>query len=355
MKKTILIAVLAAIMLLVGCAQEMQEIPELLVPVGASLDRAQVVRGDIEEITVYSAAVAPRYTALYFTEDTQIGSVGFPFGSEVSEGDVLVSMDVSSVKQRIAALDSEAEALSAESELAEQLHEIDSELYRLNMLKAATEDEKYDIETEMLLYDLEYENAAATRAERLEAIAAERAGLEDQLAGRQLTSPSNGHLAYLGCAPGQTVGAYDTVCVVTDINSAVIQSDFISSTELTDAAEIYALVGDARYEISPEPVDEDDYAIAVLRGGRYLSTFTVEDPDELTVGESAAVCVVNLRRTDVLKIPVNSLFSENGEEYVYIVEGESRVRRDVSVGDRSSTEVEILSGLEEGEVVYVGD
>lgn len=355
MKKTILLAVLAAMLLLAGCAQETQNVPELLVPVGASLDRAEVVRGTIEEISVYAAAIAPRYTALSFTEDTRIGSVNFSFGSAVSEGDVLVTMDVSSVQQRINSLNSEAAALASEAELAKQLHDIDIELYQLNMLKAATEEEKYDIETEMLLYDLEYENAAATRSERLEAIAAELEELDGQLAGRQLVSPSDGHLTYLGFSAGQTAGAYDTVCVVTDVNDPVIQSDFISSAELASAAEIYALVGDKRYEVTAEPVDEDDYAVAVLRGGKYLSNFTAETGDTLTVGESAVVCVVNLRKENVLKVPVNSLFSENGEYYVYIVEGESRIRRDVAIGDSSTTEVEILSGLEEGEVVFVGD
>ena len=65
--------------------------------------------------------------------------------------------------------------------------------------------------------------------------------------------------------------------------------------------------------------------------------------------------MVNMYMENVLKVPVNSVFEEDDQYYVYILDGESRVRRDVSIGAMSASEVEIVSGLEEGEVVYVGD
>lgn len=355
MKKIILCAVLAAVMLLAGCATETVEAPELLVPVGASLDRTTVERGDMENISVYSAAVAPRYTPLYFVNDTQIGEIHAPLGAQVKAGDVIISMDVSQIRRQIDALDAEAASLNGEASLAEQLRDIDMELYSLEMQRAATEEARYDVETEMLLYDLEYNNAAAARTERLETIALRRADLEAQLEGSSIIAPTDGRVAYLNCSAGQTVGAYDVICVVTDESSLTIQSKFISSSIIADAVEIYALVGENTYPLAAEPIDEDEYASTVLRGGEYLSVFTTEDTSALTSGQSAVVCVVTMRRTDVLKVPVNSVFEEDDVYYVYIVDGETRVRRDVTIGAASASEMEILEGLTEGEVVYVGD
>lgn len=356
MRKTIFCAVLAAVMLtLAGCGTETQEAPELLAPVGASLDRAAAQVGDLEDISIYAASVAPRYTEMCFYQDTPVGEISVSLGGEVKAGDVIISMDVSQVQREISALDSEADQLGEEADFARRLYEIDMEIFQLSMEKAATEDEKYDIETEMLLYQLEYENAAATRDERLQAIAASRAELESQLEGSAIIAPSDGRVTYLGCASGQTAGAYDTVCVVTDENSLTIQSDFVAQGEIADAVEIYALVGGVKYALEAEAVDEADYARSMLRGGEYLSVFTAADTDGLSLGQSAVVCVVNMRKTDVLKVPVNSVFDEDGEKYVYILDGESRVRRDVTVGVSSASEIEILSGLEEGEIVYVGD
>ena len=357
MKKSILAAVLIAVMLLVtGCATETVEVPELLVPVGASLDRTTVTVGDMEDATIYSAAVAPRYTALYFTEDTAIGQIVNPVGSIVKAGDVIVSSDVSSVQRRINALDSEAAQLTSDMESAQRLHDIDVELYQISMNKAANKDERYDIETDMMLYELEFENAQASRQERLDAIASERAALEPLLAGSAIVAPTDGQVVYIGCAAGQTVGAYDVVCVVTDMNSPVIQSSFITATTIENAVEIYAIVGENRYALTAEAVDEDDYAVSVLRGGEYLSVFTTDTTEGIETGMSAVVCIVTMRREDVVKIPRNALYSEGDIYYVYMIEGdENRVRRNVEIGALSSTEAEIVSGLEEGDVIYVGD
>lgn len=355
MKKYILFGILAVVMLLSGCTEQVQEIPELLVPVGASLDRTTVQLGDMEDVSIYTAAVAPRHTTLYFTADTVIGQVLAPLGSEVKAGDTIVTMDVSSVQRAISSLDAEADSLNAEADTAKQLYDIDMELYSLYMEKAATEDERYDIETEMQLYDMEYANTAATRDERLAAIAAERASLEAQLGGASLVAPSDGHVVYMGYSAGQTAGAYDAVCVVTDINSPTLQSTYVPASVLNDAVEIYALVGGERYPLEAEPVDEADYTSSILRGGEYLSVFTAPEGTPLTIGDSAAVCVVTMRKTNVLKLPVNAVFEEDGEYYVYIVEGETRTRRPVSVGAKNAVEYELISGVEEGEVVYVGD
>ena len=224
------------------------------------------------------------------------------------------------------------------------------------MDNAATEDERYDIETDMMLYDLEYENACANRQERLDAIALERAELEPQLAGSAIVAPFDGRVTHIGCSVGQTVGAYDVVCVVTDDTAPVIQSAFVTTATIEDAVEIYALVGGERIEVTAEPIDEDDYAVSVLRGGEYLSIFTVDPGTELTIGESAAICVITMRRENVLKIPLNALYSEDDIYYVYLIEdGETRVRRNVEIGQMSAAEAEIVSGLEEGDVIYVGD
>lgn len=356
MKKIVLVIALIAVMLVMaGCAKEVQEAPELLIPVGASMDGTPAVIGDIEDISVYSAAVAPKYHTLYFTEDTRIGAVNYPLGSEVKTGDVVVAMDVSSVQGRINALDSEAAALNSEAELAKQLYDIDVELYQLNMEKASGEEAKYDIETEMLLYQLEYENALATRNDRLTAIADERAKLETQLEGRAIVSPADGRVVHMGYSSGQTVGAYDVVCVITDDTVPMIQSDFVTAGVIADAVEIYAVANGQRYQLTAQDVDESDYAVAMLRSGKYLSMFAPDTTEGLTIGESAVVCVVNMRKENVLKVPVNSVFEEDDQYYVYILDDESRSRRDVTIGDKSATEVEITSGLEEGEVVYVGD
>lgn len=354
MKKVLLIAI-AALMAVVmtGCAGKVQEVPELLTPVGSAMDTVPCEIGTLEQTAVYEAAFSPEYVEVFSDHDVKIGRIGFTLGESVNEGDVLIELDVSDVRGEINALDAEKAALIAESEYQASIYEIDTEIFALR-LKKLTGDEKYALETEAAVYDLEYSNAENTRKERLTAIENRRAELEKQLENTQILSPCTGKIVYMGCAAGQVAGAYDTICVVTDENGMCLRSSFISAADIADAVEYYAVSNGARIEITPREIDEAEYARSMLRNFEYQRVFDVDCPDA-AFGDSAVVHVVTLRKENVLKVPRNAVFSDDDGDYVYVVEGESRSRRNVTTGERSYEETEITDGLSEGEVVYVSD
>ena len=74
---------------------------------------------------------------------------------------------------------------------------------------------------------------------------------------------------------------------------------------------------------------------------------------ELTSGMFGAVYVKNGTKEDVLLIPANALHSDKNGRYVYLMDGDKRIRRDVTTGSVTDIEVEIKEGLQEGDVVYV--
>jgi len=326
-----------------------------LTPVGATMDTAVCELGDMEDAEVYEGAVAPRSEELYFTSDSRIGAIPVQIGDKVNAGDNLVQIDVSAIRSALSALDAEEAEIGETAAYEKKLYDIDMEIASLELSQLTGEAERYDKQTDIDLLELEYENAGAAREERLAAIDAERTAYEKQLEDIWLTAPAGGRVVAIACSVGQTVGAYDAVCVVTDDAQLVLQSEYVSASALEDAVEYYALVAGARYEIAAEPLDEDEYARAALKGIEYLTTYEIEGGTGLSAGETAAVILVTERKENVLKIPVNALFEDDGEYYVYVVEDESKARRDVQVGLMTSTEAEILFGLGEGEVVYVGD
>ncbi len=356
MKKRMVFALAAALALLAsGCAAKKAEVPALLTPVGAKTDAAACETGDMEDLEVYEGAVAPRSAALYFTADSRIGAIPVGIGDSVKAGDPLVGIDVSAIDSALSALDAEKARIAETADYEKSLYDIDMEVACLELSELTDEAAKYDKETDMALRELEYQNGEAARQERLAAIGTERAALEKQLEDTWLVAPCDGRVVAIACSVGQTVGAYDTVCVVTDEADLVLQSAYVSPAALAGAAACYALIAGTRYEIDPEPVDEDEYARAALKGTEYLSVYQIENVGGLTAGETAAVVLVTQHKEDVLKIPVNALFEDDGGAYVYALADETKTRRDVEVGLKTSTEAEILSGLSEGEVVYVGD
>lgn len=350
MKKALLI--LLCCLLLSACGKVAEEAPELLEAAGAQPDTAVAAREDIVTQNVYKAVFAPRYTSLWYDHDAVIGEMNVSIGSVVKAGDTILSKDVSSVNAQLAALDSEESALLRDEESEKELYDIDMELYDL-YIKKAPEDEKYSIETEKEIYALEFANAQSERSERLAAIASQRALLLSQLEGISLISPVNGRISYIGARSGGFLSAYETACIVTDEDSVVLQSDFISQSALENATSIYALCAGERVEITPEAIDEDEYARAALKGRATYSVFTFEG--DHAIGATAVVVVERVLAENVIAVPVNAVLSENGEYYVYAYADGNRTRVSVTVGEKNASLIEITSGLSEGSVVYVGD
>ena len=111
-KRGLMFLLMLMIASLAGCGQQAQEVPELLSPVGATIDTAAVYRGNLENVRVLEAVVAPRSHAACFTSDVLLGEMLVSPGDEVEAGDVLARPDASETQGAIAALDQEAASLA---------------------------------------------------------------------------------------------------------------------------------------------------------------------------------------------------------------------------------------------------
>ena len=75
--------------------------------------------------------------------------------------------------------------------------------------------------------------------------------------------------------------------------------------------------------------------------------------EKVWVGEYAAVYLYTSVAEDVLYLPVNALHTEGNLSYVYVMKEEGQERVTVETGVQTDSFVEIASGLQEGDVVYV--
>ncbi len=70
---------------------------------------------------------------------------------------------------------------------------------------------------------------------------------------------------------------------------------------------------------------------------------------------TAAVTIVVAERKQVLTVPNQAVRRVNGQRTVYVQQGERFVPRVVTTGWRDTRYTEILSGLQEGERVLMGE
>jgi len=86
----------------------------------------------------------------------------------------------------------------------------------------------------------------------------------------------------------------------------------------------------------------------------YSTQITLDEaPQGLKPGMSAQVEILVADRPDVLQVPVSSVYVDKGYQVAYVKKGGGVEVRQVELGLSNDRNVEILSGLEEGEMVYL--
>lgn len=225
-----------------------------------------------------------------------------------------------------------------------------------------------EISQEMLLKDIEL---AEHRKEQLargvdplldldvERAQLEIAATETLIADAQLVAPFEGQVLSIGIRPGDSAGAFRTVLVLADPDeleiTAELGSEALSEMSVGQLATITLrsrpeedLNGSVRqlpypYGGGTGETDETDTAVRI----------SLEDPDiELEMGELATVIIALEEKEDVIWLPPAALRSFQGRTFVVVQDEDGSQRRvDVRIGIESDERVEILEGLQDGQVV----
>jgi len=173
-------------------------------------------------------------------------------------------------------------------------------------------------------------------------------------------APISGQVTSISLREGNTAEGFRTVVVIADDTNLVVAAEPLSTQmqELSEGMEV-------SIALSAYPGKELKGVIAQLPypygggGGstdiqdqdkRTLMTFDPEDLD-LRSGDLVRVTVILERKADVLWLPPAAIRTFSGRKFVVIEEDGRQRRVDVTVGIESEERIEIVEGVEEGQVV----
>jgi multidrug efflux pump subunit AcrA (membrane-fusion protein) len=139
------------------------------------------------------------------------------------------------------------------------------------------------------------------------------------------------------------------VAGVGDFNDLEVKTDYVMTSDVKKAVEVYAFANGKRYDVEfvePDP-NETINSMADAR-----STFRVSDPEgNIKAGDYVVITIVNKQSNDALSIPNEAINKDDEGNYVYVLEGDNKVKRQIKTGIKSGMYTEILTGLDEGEKV----
>lgn len=306
--------------------------PPLVKPVKENMEIYEVKRSNIVRQVKGSAVFASdNMQYLYFSESGgRLSSMDVRVGSVVKEGDVLAKLDQGELDSKIKQQQIVIEKAKIALEQVKQEKRGDVQAIRLKML---------DIQKEQVQLEL----------------------LQGQLDKTVLTSPISGIVTYIdSLQQGDPIAAYKPIVTVSDPKTLklvyeVPNGNDLASIQIGMKAEIKyrntVLQGSVMQIPATAPLEENK-AIAD-KNAKSVVIVVEGSPEEAAIGSSAEVSIILEKRDNVIVIPIGGLRTYLNRDFVQVLEGESRKEIDVEKGVVSQTEVEIRSGLKEGQKVIL--
>ena len=213
-------------------------------------------------------------------------------------------------------------------------------------------------------------SALAAADAAIAAAEAARDFASDTLDRTRIVAPADGVLLYNGAPASLLGGTAAEIGVGSSVSPAaapftVVPYDtlgFVAQVDETDVARIEpgmpAIVvldafGGEEFPSAVERVDPES-VLTPTGGSVFRVRFTLTgDLDRVLLGMNGSVDIEVETVSDVVTIPIEALFTEGGNDYVYVVRGDRAYRAAVEVGRMTDTSAEIRSGVSEGDAVIV--
>jgi RND family efflux transporter MFP subunit len=192
----------------------------------------------------------------------------------------------------------------------------------------------------------------------VEKVRLEIADTERQITDARLVAPFGGEVLSIGVRPGDLAEAFKTVLVLADPSQLEVTAE-LGAEEMSEMS-----VGQpATITLRSRPDKEFNGSVRQLPypfGGGTVETadedtavrISFDDPSvDLELGELATVVISLEEKQDALWLPPAAIRTFQGRDFVVVQDDEGQRRVDVRLGIESDDRVEILEGLEAGQII----
>lgn len=333
-KKNILTISIVVVVAVIGFMAYRQVAAKKAAAKAPATETALVERGDLSmTIDVSGSLISRMEVSLAFTVGGRVGNVLVVEGQKVDEGQSLLQLDTQDLEWQV-----EQARLSvsiAEYDLSDARDDYWEESDQVKRAEAKLE------QTQISLQQAEWRLSQAT-----------------------LVAPISGTIAALNVDAGEIANSGQIVVVLSDLSNLKVEVN-------VDETDVSRLLIGMEVQISVDAFPSHELAgvvtyikpAAVVQSGVVLYTVTVElNPVSTTVADQAlplrSGMTVNVtfpieQRKDTLIVPFRAVETEGGQAYVTRVTASGSERVAVTLGLITDTQVEILSGIDEGDVVTV--
>lgn len=351
-----------------GCQSERKNVnvPKLVEPVGVDIDTATVKKMDFGSMNSYQGEIVPDIKGMYFVNAGQVASVKVEIGDKVKKGQLLATLKgadttVKDLQKELRDLLEENTELNETAknkiqQLKEELNNTKKKLAKAVLKKDRNAynkqiiAQKENIKTEELKLKQQKELQGTMVANLKEDLQQARSKTKLD----KLYSSVNGEVLSKTISPGDFISGGGVVINIADMEKTKIRTEYIGNSVLNKASSYHAMINGHKYEVSVEEQDVSQFDVEM---GNYPKNtyFNYKKDVNVSVGDSVSVDLYNNTEKDALVVPSNAVYRTKSDSYVYLMKGNAKKKVSVTVGTATDAYTQILTGVKEGDVVYVQD
>lgn len=378
MKKNIItILFLASVLMLNACKSQTDEKETLIELTQTSESKPQTVkveRGDMQVSTSYDAYVEPKVVQLTFEEEGIFGEYKVGLGDTVKEGDVLAVPDTEQIEKDIEAKENEISDLTfnytyQKTSFENQIKILD---YRMQDVYDQIDKEEYltpkytelcikagNYDEEKKRIELQLKQLKETYDLELSHCKLQLQKLEDKSAGNIIKAPFDGTIVAMHDIEGEGINQVriDTnlyYIAIADNTTLYARCEYVNPSVINSTKEIIFWKDGVEYKAAYIPMTEKIYRTMSNSGEELYSEFVPDNSDGvIESGDYGKIKLVTDKKEQVLFLPNVAMLIDSTGYYVYRDNEGTTERVNIEVGIKDGIRVEIVSGLEEGDVVYV--
>jgi len=330
----------------------------------ASVKITKAQKGEVKSYLSTTATVKSKNSKSYYGVQGKVKKVHINVGDKVSKGQVLITYETQDLNAAVKqaelqynnAVLSRQDKLNVNNSNKDKIAELDKQIAENPVQSAALKDAKNKLEAAILseetlkqldnnvaLSKLQLDNARQNLAKNVDSISADFDGV----------------VTALNAVEGATGSGAQPAVVVQDIESLKLQVSVgkYDANKIKLGQEAVIKSGSNQYKgtvsfISPA-------AQKSMTAGSSDTTLGIEidvldKAPDLKIDFDTDVDILLGRVNNVLKVPAECVKADKtGKSFVYIVEGTKAVEKAVNLGLQSDTEVEVTSGIKEGDKVIL--
>ena len=351
---------IALLSLATGCGGNDGSIPELNDPVMAAAEYRPVGKRTIGKKELMYGRVVPKEYPCFSKDGADLAEINVAVGDYVNEGDVIAT-GVSGVDaELIATLKEEANSLTRQRANAKNVS--DKTLEKLDYEKKIEEyledsDGIWNKEKEIEKEQEEQRYNLALIDSRLSSVRSEIAELEKNSSKEIFTAPYTGYVTFVkDFSQTNHVEPNENIIVVSDMDELYIEctDKTIENYNYESYKKKWTYVNGKKAYITERRYTNEEVSCAKATKSNPYIQFEVPG-EKLTIGTNMVLYFMDSDDSEKLVVGNDSIYRENEDQYVYVKTGDensSDEKRNVKLGVSDGYYTEVISGLEEGEMVH---